>query len=819
MNTDSSSREKEHIAAALKKAEHTLREYDRRFASLAAVSPLAIIRFDQSVSNCIYVNERWGELSGHAIASAMGLGYQKSIHSDDLKKFIEYTQKLSQSTSQTIGGPIDLRHVDADGSLKWMQLNLAKELDEDDNLSGYVGTLSDISKIRQADERLTQLKQRLQRVLECGSIGSWEWDVQEERLVWDDQMFEIYGVDREDFRGVLADWTDRLHPDDFEDQTTNYKERIGADGTEFRILRPNDEVRHIYGWVYYEKDSNDQMLRAVGLNLDVTDTRRAQVALLESESKFERVVEGIPGMIYRCILSADGDHSAIYVSSQARELYEVEPEDVIDDFSHLLNRIHREDIAGFEHALWKSTESLEPLKYEYRVLLPGGRIRWLQTMGKPTRIENGGTAWDGVVLDISERKEMELTNNVLVRTTRTKDQFIANMSHELRTPLSAILSMTEGMQKGVFGELTSRQRECLNTVEESGLHLLELINEVLDLAKVESGQIELNFSEIHIAQLCDSSLSLIAQQAENKNIEMVLKVSRFLPKFAADEKIIRQILLNLLSNAVKFTPIGGQVTLEVKGASRANEKCPDLLQISITDNGIGIETGKLDSLFEPFVQVDSSLTRSYEGTGLGLALVKRYVELHAGTIRVKSEIGAGSCFTIELPFLSYQVGEVTKLTGRKHSALSRRVDNTLAEPKSAVSVLLAEDNENLAAAMTAVLGSSGYRVSRVTNGQQAVDYTRKHKPSLILMDIQMPVMDGLEAIRQIRSMTEFVMTPIIALSGFVMPEESSRCLEAGANKFLGKPCPMDILIAEIERLLESKRQVDDPDPVNASGEF
>lgn len=250
----------------------------------------------------------------------------------------------------------------------------------------------------------------------------------------------------------------------------------------------------------------------------------------------------------------------------------------------------------------------------------------------------------------AKNTELAQANAELARATRLKDEFLANMSHELRTPLNAILGLNEGLQEQVFGTVNARQMKALQTVERSSLHLLELINDILDIAKIESGHLELQCNVTAIGPLCQSSLAFIQQQAISKRIHLETKLAPHLPDLWVDERRIRQVLINLLSNAVKFTPEGGIITLEV-GPEEA-VSTPPCLRIAIQDTGIGIASSHIPQLFQPFIQVDSALNRKYEGTGLGLALVKRLVELHGGQVGVSSQPGVGSCFTIDLPCVS-----------------------------------------------------------------------------------------------------------------------------------------------------------------------
>jgi signal transduction histidine kinase len=245
-------------------------------------------------------------------------------------------------------------------------------------------------------------------------------------------------------------------------------------------------------------------------------------------------------------------------------------------------------------------------------------------------------------------QQLQLAHDELLQSQRFKDDFLAMMSHELRTPLNAILGMNEGLQEEIFGGITERQLQALQTIERSGYHLLELINEVLDMAKIESGQIELKCAPTKVAALYQASLMFVAQPAKAKQITIETKLPWGLPDLFVEERRIVQVLINLLNNAVKFTPEQGHIILETCYLPSV-DGTQSWLRISVTDTGIGIAPADMGRLFQPFMQIDSALNRQYEGTGLGLALVKRIVELHGGQVHLTSEVGRGSCFAIDLP--------------------------------------------------------------------------------------------------------------------------------------------------------------------------
>ncbi|MBE9109231.1 GAF domain-containing protein [Nodosilinea sp. LEGE 07298] len=412
--------------------------------------------------------------------------------------------------------------------------------------------------------------------------------------------------------------------------------------------------------------------------------------------------------------------------------------------------------------------------------------------------------------ELTERQQAQaqLTrmNQELIRATHLKDEFLANMSHELRTPLNAILGMTEMLQEAdVFGAINPQQLKALKTVERSGSHLLELINDVLDVAKIEAGQVELDLAPTAIAPLCQSSLAFVKQSALKKDIQLTVNLPADLPTILLDERRIRQVLINLLNNAVKFTPQEGQITLEIIPlASSLGSKETPYLRFAVTDTGIGITPAEQQRLFQPFVQVDSALNRQYQGTGLGLALVKRIVELHGGQVGLTSEVGVGSCFTFDLP---YAKGMAT--TPISSPAIPSSTVATT--PATAPLILLAEDNEANISTIVSYLQAKGYRVDIAHNGQEAIDCLQHLTPDLILMDIQMPGMDGLEAIGHIRRDPRFNEVPIIALTSLAMPGDRDRCLAAGATEYLSKPVRLKQLVESIQTLILPDRHPSIPD--------
>jgi signal transduction histidine kinase/ActR/RegA family two-component response regulator len=426
-------------------------------------------------------------------------------------------------------------------------------------------------------------------------------------------------------------------------------------------------------------------------------------------------------------------------------------------------------------------------------------------------------------------QQLAISNQELARATRLKDEFLASMSHELRTPLNAILGMSEALQELNFGPINDRQQKSISTIEKSGKHLLALINDILDLSKIEANKFEIELTDVSIDSLCRNSLLFIKELAHKKQISIKTQLPEYLKhqNIRVDDRRCRQVLINLLSNAVKFTPEGGSIVLDVRieecergedwgmgsvgdGGMEIAPGSQRRIAFSIVDTGIGIAPENIGQLFQSFVQIDSSLSRQYAGTGLGLALVKRIVELHGGAVFVESIVGRGSCFRVLLPFdPSVEIVVPPLLLPLVYPLTPNPEDTIILKPKALI--LVVEDNEANMETITGYLSSRGYRFVEAVNGQEAItllsecsqDRPEINCPQIILMDIQMPGMDGFEAIRRIRQIPACANTQIVALTALAMSTDRQKCLDAGANEYVSKPVKLGQLVATIETLLKN----------------
>jgi len=418
--------------------------------------------------------------------------------------------------------------------------------------------------------------------------------------------------------------------------------------------------------------------------------------------------------------------------------------------------------------------------------------------------------------DLSEQikvrgEEISRKNMELEEANRLKSEFLANMSHELRTPLNAIIGFSEVLKDEVMGELTADQKEYTNDIFTSGQHLLSLINDILDLSKIDAGKMTLDLEPVNIPALFENSLSVVKEKAMSHNIKLELEIEEGLDKITADARKLKQVVYNLLSNGVKFTPDGGAVHIKVRKArswksedqsekdtdsglrTKDAELDADFLEFSVADTGIGMSEEGLKKLFKPFEQLDGSMSRKYEGTGLGLAMVKNLVELHYGTVDVESEPGRGSCFTVRIPYRA-ETEEKTAVGGQL--AVDRNMQ-TGSQEQGVMQplVLIVEDDEKSAELMKVQLESEGWLTLVAGTAEEGIEMASSHRPDLITLDILLPGMNGWEFLEKVKRDKALAEIPIVIVS---IVADENKGFSLGASKVLQKPVNREELISAVE---------------------
>ncbi|MBW8898705.1 MAG: PAS domain S-box protein [Massilia sp.] len=520
---------------------------------------------------------------------------------------------------------------------------------------------------------------------------------------------------------------------------------------------------------------------------DISERRKMEHALRASEQQFRSLIGNIPGISYRSSL-LEGEAPMLFISDAVERVTGYAARDFLGTtprrtFAPL---IHAADRVRVSETIATALREDRPYLVEYRLLHADGSTRWMWENGTGVRNEAGELCWlDGVILDITERRAMEdalrEAKENAEQAAAARASFVANMSHEIRTPMNSILGFTDVL---LDGDLDADQRRHLDTIRSSGRSLLRLLNEILDTAKLEKGAVELEQNDYNLLSLIDELSSTLAANARAKGLHVDIEYDPALPTcLRGDELRVRQVLTNLLDNAIKFTE-KGSVTV------RAEMK-DDHLHFIVSDTGIGIAPERLTAIFEPFTQADASMTRRFGGTGLGTTISKQLVELMGGRIWADSVPGKGTTFHVVLP-----------LVLARFAPQQPRVRTAAALPP--LRVLLADDVPQNQELLQLLLARRGHTMTAVSDGAAVVELAGRERFDLILMDFQMPTIDGLSATRLIRQQAEAAgrpRVPIIAMTASVLAEHRRASVDAGMDGFASKPVDWCSLSHEIARVL------------------
>ncbi len=686
----------------------------------------------------------------------------------------------------------------------------------------------------------------------AGPVFTMEWEP-EQNGVWplkyvSSNVEKSLGYQPDEMLRPEFSYTAIIHPDDLDLTINKVKHnianRIDTFETSYRIKIKNGSYIWVYDFTLLIRDKAGRVTELRSYMYDNTAHKSAEDALRRAEERLEKtaydLTENIPVGTYTMVQPPEGGMGSFaFMSRRFLELTGLTREEAEADPLKGFACVHPDDYEAWVALNAACFAKKTNFFGETRVVV-NGDIRWIFAESRPRTLQNGSTVWEGVLSDITERKQAEQelleTNRQLAAATAranemavqskaasdAKSAFLANTSHEIRTPMNGVIGMTNLL---LDTALTDEQRLYAESVKSSGESLLGIINDILDFSKIEAGKLELETVAFDLSRLLDAFSFSIALNAQDKGLTFVCEIDPGVPNlFSGDPVRLRQILTNLAGNAVKFTGKGGivvRVSNVTDDQSTAASSC--LLRFSIRDTGIGIPADKIDMLFQQFTQVDESTTRRFGGTGLGLAISKQLVELMGGDIGVESELGKGSefWFTARFEMLSNPPrgasGEEMK------DALPIVVRQTARGmlpgiTQSKVRILLVEDNATNQIVALGILKKLGLSGDVVSNGHEAIEVLKTQPYDLVLMDVQMPVMDGLEATRRIRSQeAEFSNQqvgsatrrelPIIAMTAHTMKGDRDRCLTAGMNDYVTKPISPWALAEALRRWLPEKAMI------------
>ena len=547
------------------------------------------------------------------------------------------------------------------------------------------------------------------------------------------------------------------------------------------ILAPNPVVGHT--WAIW-------LLLVVTVAFAVSGARQTAEArarydkatqdLRESELSYRLLADNVTDVI--SLASAQGER--LYVSPSIERVLGFEPGELLrmPNYTYL----HPQDSDAVQAFTASVTEESGPRTLDYRVFKKDGSVMWAETTF--SRLNDGSGRLLGVSRDVTQRKALEdELKDALARSeaaAAAKTDFLANMTHELRTPLTAIVGFAGVLLQSK--SLNARDARHAGLIQDASKTLLGVVGDVLDFSKIEAGGFELDPEPFDPGATARSAVAIIAEQATEKGLALTAHVDDAAPALVGDAPRLRQVLLNFLSNAIKFTREGGvEMTLTHRMEA---ERCR--LRVEVRDSGIGIDEEHIGSLFTRFTQADASVSRRFGGTGLGLAISKQIVEAMGGRIGAASVVGEGSTFWFEVELPLAEEGAASAEPDASGAALDRPIR-----------LLVVEDNSVNRELLTTLLSPFGLEIDTACDGAEAVEAVGRQRYDVILMDMQMPVMDGLTATRRIRALADpdAARTPIIAMTANVLPEQIARCREAGMDDHLGKPINLPQMLQTLDR--------------------
>jgi len=645
-------------------------------------------------------------------------------------------------------------------------------------MAGMAGDILDQSAAtRVIDEQLGVLRMAEQ----MSGVGNWRLDLATSKVAWSDEVYRIHGVTRDEFDPSYDDAVGFYHPDDRAEVRGCIQRTIETGAPyEFRlrIVRGDGDSRIVVSRGMAETDPDGRVSALYGVFQDVTEAETAHKRIVDSEARYRMLAEGATDII----ISYGVDGIVTYASPSVEVSSGKTPAEVIG--RHVTEMILPEDVptlADSFRALVKQPLGEPSRGVRYRGIHRNGSVRWFEARTTVIRDAEGQvTAFHDVVRDITETKRLEAeliaARDVAETAARVKSEFLANMSHELRTPLTSVIGFSGLLQDSA--DLPETERRYADRIATASEALLSVINDILDYSKLEAAAVSLDPAPFDPAAMATGAATLIEGQCQAKGLGLKVEVADDLPAaLMGDEGRLRQVMLNFLSNAVKFT-VSGDIRLEIK---RSGER----LRVAVSDSGIGVAPEKIDALFERFTQADASTTRVYGGTGLGLAISRRLIELMGGEIGAESRPGQGSTFWFEVPLEEAEADDGAEADDAVVLAPGTRI-------------LLADDAPANRELVRIILSGWGVELDAVCDGAEAVEAASKGDYDLILMDVHMPVMDGMDATRTIRtSGGARAAVPILALTANVQPDQIEACDRAGMDGHVGKPIQIGELIAAI----------------------
>lgn len=648
----------------------------------------------------------------------------------------------------------------------------------------------DISQRNSDQQLIKDSKLRLELALEGSEAGLWDWDIAKNTVFYSSGWKKTLGYTDEEIQSGFNEWADRIHPDDLEHARSainDYLEgRTSSYENQLRLRHKNGHYIYLLDRgkiTHYDSEGKPQRMTGIVFNISqLTETKHK---LEVSEARWNAALEGSEFGVWEWNL----ENNQLFFSSKLKELYGYGKEELEPSIEFWLNTSHPEDRDTSKKAMEDLLKGITThFRANRRVIHKNGSYRWFQSRGMVIDRDANGNPLRvvGSVVDITETKNLEkeliIAKETAEADVKAKRRFLANISHEIRTPMHAIMGLAEQLSTT---DLNPQQRQYTSVINDSSHSLLSIINDVIDISKIEDGKLKIEEVNFSIREIFYSSFELFNEAARKKGLRFDIDLDEKLENnYSGDPSRLRQVLHNIISNAVKFTENGFIELRCWKG--------PDSLVIfECTDTGIGMNEKMKERLFQDFSQEDDSFERKYGGSGLGLAISNELVCLMNGNITIHSEKGKGTRVRIEIPFQP-----ADRLPAKQEELTTAHQNNDL----SSIKILVAEDNRFNQLLIQVMLNNHSINHDMVNNGMEAIKKINEEEFDMLLMDIQMPEMDGLEATRRIRE-KKGIKLPIIAITANAIEEELKQYLKEGMTDYITKPFDEQVLINKIRQYI------------------
>ena len=755
-----------------------------------ALDQHAIVSTTNLAGDIIYANDKFCEISGYSRAELLNKNH-RIINSG-----VQGPEFFANMWAQISAGKVwhgEICNRNKSGESYWVDATIVPLADDTGKPTMFIAIRTDITQRKRMEGSVKAAEARLRHITNTVPGAVFQWRVAPDQYHFtfvSERVREVLGFTPEELKQDASLSTNQIFEEDRTRVVTGVldaaQRRVIWRG-EYRIRVPGESLRWIRAEIDPEADlAPDGATVFTGIWQDVT-------ALKEADARLREVTENIPVAVFQYYVDTDGRFKITFMSKSILAICGVQADAIIESTGLLIERVHPDDRRLVAAGLGAADARAQAQSVDFRMVhLETGAIAWVHGEAHPRQLSHGGWVWNGYFTDITAAKlaasELQKAKDSAEAASQAKSDFLANMSHEIRTPMNGVIGMTDLLLDTV---LDAEQREYLGVVKSSADALLRVINDILDFSKIEAGKLLIESIPFNLAQSIAETMKSVALRASEKGLELVFEMAPEVPVHVlGDPGRLRQVLVNIVGNAIKFTE-KGEILVRVARSASVSDSEGATLHISVSDSGIGIPAAKLGSVFDAFSQEDSSITRKYGGTGLGLTICSRLVAAMGGKIWVESEVGKGSTFhfttRVELDrAASLSANPIVRFDGRR--------------------VLIVDDNAVNRLVLTRSLEAEGIITHAVASGDEALQWLAQGSSQMpacdiVLLDAQMPDMDGFTVARHILKLPRCASLPMVMLSSAGMKGDAQRASEVGIGGYLTKPIARDELLQVLARIL------------------